>query len=150
MSTTPPVTEATHHMPHGDLHTHTYHAHHYTQPSHIPYTSATIHATQLHIQSTPSIHALNTTNAVINATQLPSTEHIPDPTPPYSYTTFPLPDLAPTDLCLLSHNINTLHTTTPAELSTTFDSYEVFQPTIIGLQETNKNWSLYDKTEGPL
>ena len=133
-------------------HTHTYHAHHYTQPTHIPHhTSAPIHNPQLHMQSTSSIHAPNMTNAAINATQPLSNEHSPDPTSPYGHTTLPLLDLAPTDLRLLSHNINTLHTTTSAELSATFDSYKVFQPsTIIGLQETNKNWSLYDKTEGPL
>ena len=37
-----------------------------------------------------------------------------------------------------------------AKLGATFDSYSAFQPTIIGLQEMNKNWSLYDKTEAPL
>ena len=68
----------------------------------------------------------------------------------YGYTTIPLPALAPTDLHLISHNVNTLHMTTTAELGATFDAYEALQPTIIGLQETNKNWSLYDKTEGPL
>ena len=62
----------------------------------------------------------------------------------------PLPELASTNLRLLSHNINTLQMTTSAELGATFDTYEALQPTIIGLQETNKNWSLYDKTEGPL
>ena len=68
----------------------------------------------------------------------------------YGYTTTPLPELAPTDIRLLSHNINTLHTTTQAELGAIFDSYATFHPTVIGLQETNKNWSQYDKTEGPL
>ena len=106
--------------------THTYHAHHYTQPSHIPHTPATIHATQLCMQTTQSIQALNMTNAVINATQPVSNEHSPNPTPPYGYTTLPLSDLAHTDLHLLSHNNNTLHTTTSAELGATFDSYTVF------------------------
>ena len=114
------------------------------------HTSATIHDTQLHMHSTSSIHAPNTTNAAIDATQPLSNEHSPDPTPPYGYTTLLLPELAPIDLHLLSYNINILHTMTSAELGATFNSYEVFQPTIIGLQETNKNWSLYDKTEGPL
>ena len=40
---------------------------------------------------------------------------------------------------------------TTAELGAIFDSaYATLNPTIIGLQETNKNWSLYDKTEIPL
>ena len=68
----------------------------------------------------------------------------------YGYATMPLPELAHTDLRLLSHNINTLQTTTSAEIGATFDAYEALNPTIIGLQETNKNWTIYDKTEGPL
>ena len=62
----------------------------------------------------------------------------------------PLPELASADIWLISHNINTLHTTTSAELGATFDSYNMLQPMILGLQETNKNWSKYDKTEGQL
>ena len=150
MSNTPPVTKVTHHMPHGDLHPHTSHAHQFTTPTHTPHTSATAHDTQIHIHSISSIQAPNMTPAAIDATQTPSNEHGPDPTTLYGYTTLPLPELAPTDLRLFSHNINTLHTLTSAKLGATFDSYETFQPTIIGLQETNKNWSLYDKTEGPL
>ena len=37
-----------------------------------------------------------------------------------------------------------------AKLSATFDLYSEFTPMILGLQETNKNWKLYDRTEGPL
>ena len=37
-----------------------------------------------------------------------------------------------------------------AELGATFNSYSEFQPMIIKLQETNKNWALYDKTEALL
>ena len=88
----------------------------------------------------------------------PSPHTPPITTPPHSapstnlhgYTTNPLPELAPTEIRLISHNINALHTTTQAELGAIFDSYATFQPTVIGLQETNKNWSQYDKTEGPL
>ena len=76
----------------------------------------------------------------------------PTQTPPtqngYAHT--PLPTLHETDIRLISHNINTLHTTSEAELGTTFDLYKAFNPTIIGLQECNKNWTQYDTTEGPL
>lgn len=41
------------------------------------------------------------------------------------------------------------HTTTQAELSATFDHYQEFDPTIIGIQEYNKNWSLHDMTNVP-
>jgi hypothetical protein len=70
-------------------------------------------------------------------------------TPP-GYTHLPLPPLSPTDIRLLSPNINTLHTITPPELGATLDLYQELDPTIIGLQECNKNWKKYDKTEGPL
>jgi hypothetical protein len=32
----------------------------------------------------------------------------------------------------------------------TFDLYTELDPTIIGIQEANKNWTLYDRTEGPV
>jgi hypothetical protein len=82
----------------------------------------------------------------------------PSPTPPsttpspndhHGYSHLPLPTLHPTDIRLISHNINTLPTTTQAELGATFDLYQAFDPTIIGIQECNRNWSLYDKTDGP-
>jgi hypothetical protein len=39
---------------------------------------------------------------------------------------------------------------TPAELGVTMDLYNELDPTIIGIQECNRNWSKYNKTEGPL
>ena len=66
------------------------------------------------------------------------------------YAHLPLPILPPTDVRLLSHNINTLHTSTQAELGATFDLYQDFSPTILGIQECNKNWSINDKTVAPL
>jgi hypothetical protein len=44
--------------------------------------------------------------------------------------------------------MNTLTTSSPAELEATFEIYKKHQPTIIGLQETNKNWNKYDATVG--
>ena len=81
----------------------------------------------------------------------PDTQPLPN-TPPNTngYTKLPLPTLLPTDIRILSHNINTLHTTTPAELGATLDLYQELDPTIIGIQECNKNWSKYTTTEGPL
>ena len=73
-----------------------------------------------------------------------------DSHPSHGYTPLPLPPIHNTNIHIISHNINTLHTTTTAELSATFDAYYSLQPTIMGLQETNKNWSIYNKTEGPL
>ena len=137
-------------MPQGDLHPHTSHVHHYTPTTIIPPTTTTTHTPTTHTPFISSINTPNMTPAITETTPMLSPEPSPDPSPMYGYTTLLLPDLAPTDLQLLSHNINTLHTMTTAELGATFDSYDTFQPTIIGLQETNKNWSLYDKTEGPL
>ena len=83
-----------------------------------------------------------------------STPPTDSPTPTHlhnhGYAHLPLPTLRPTDIRLLSHNINTLHTTTQAELSATFELYSEFDPTILGIQECNKNWTIFDKTEGPL
>ena len=95
-----------------------------------------------------------TSNPAPRSTSTPPTP-TPSPTPDpmtanHGYAHLPLPTLSTTDIRILSHNINTLHTTTTAELSATFDLYSEFTPTILGLQETNKNWKLYDRTEGPL
>ena len=144
------VTEATLHMPHGDLHPHTSHAHHYTPTTQLPHTTTTTNETTTHTPSISSLNAPHMTDTTTNTTPMPSPDPSPKPLTTYSYTTLPLPALAPADLWFISHNINTLHTMTSAELRATFDSYKALQPTIIGLQETNKNWSLYDKTEGPL
>jgi hypothetical protein len=62
-----------------------------------------------------------------------------------------LPTLHQTDVRLISHNINTLETSTQAELSTTFALYQDFvEPTILGIQECNKNWTIHDRTGAPL
>jgi hypothetical protein len=66
------------------------------------------------------------------------------------YATLPLPTLCDTDIRLISHNINTLPTTTNIELETTFNDYKAYDPTVIGLQECNRNWNNYTKTELPL
>ena len=49
------------------------------------------------------------------------------------YAHLPLPTLPQTDVRLLSHNINTLHTSTQAKLSATFALYLDFDPTIPGI-----------------
>ena len=150
MSLPQAVTEATLHMPHGDLHSLTPHNSHYIPITHNTHTTSTL----THDTTTPTTPMSqptenSTNNATTNVPTLtPDTS--PEPSIHYGYATMPLPELAPTDLRLLSHNINTLHTTTSAELGATFNTYEALQPTIIGLQETNKNWLLYDKMEGPL
>ena len=64
------------------------------------------------------------------------------------YTSLPLPTLLTTDIRVLSHNINSLPTSSTAELGATFDLYHHLSPSIIGLQETNKNWKCYDATIG--
>jgi hypothetical protein len=64
------------------------------------------------------------------------------------YTRLPLPTLRPTKIRIFSHNINTLSTTSIEELGVSFDMYRHLNPSIIGLQETNKNWSKYDATRG--
>jgi hypothetical protein len=56
--------------------------------------------------------------------------------------------LEPTEIRVLSHNVNTLPTTSIKELGASFDPYQNLNPTMIGMQETNKNWSKYDPTVG--
>jgi hypothetical protein len=96
----------------------------------------------------------------MNHTHTPTPPHTHHPTtqptdpPPtntnhHGYTHLPLPTLQQTEIRLISHNINTLQTTNQAELGATFDLYQELDPTIIGIQECNKNWSLYDRTDGP-
>jgi hypothetical protein len=58
--------------------------------------------------------------------------------------------LRPTDIRVLSHNINTLPTTSVAELGAPVDLYHNLSPSIIGMQEPNKNWTCYDSTIGRL
>ena len=150
MSLPQAVTEADLHMPHGDLHSPTPHTSHYIPITHNTHTTSTItHDTTTATTPMSQTTENSTNNATTNVPPLTPDTSL-EPSINYGYATMPLPELAPTDLGLLSHNINTLNTTTSAELGATFDTYEALQPTIIGLQETNKNWSLYDKTEGPL
>jgi hypothetical protein len=97
-------------------------------------------------QHQPTLH----TTTPHHHTPPPTNIHHTPTTTPQGYATLPLPTLRNTDIRLISHNINTLHTTTTPELEATIASYQAFDPTILGLQETNKNWTQYDKTELPL
>ena len=137
MSSLQHVTKDCLHMPQGDQSTHTIdHAHNPFNPHHES-TSSSLTTLNAHL---PTIYPDDAPTDC--PTSIPSNSH--------RYTSLPLPELNQQDIRIISHNINTLHTTTTAELGATFDSYSEFQPMIIGLQETNKNWSLYDKTEAPL
>jgi hypothetical protein len=51
----------------------------------------------------------------------------------------PPPTLAPTKIRILSHNVNTLPTTSPAELDISFDLYCNLNPLIMEIQEMNPN-----------
>ena len=107
-------------------------------------TGATSHMPPCDNTPTPPT-LLTPTNPTSSHTDTPhSTPHA------IGYTHPPLPSLNPTDIRILSHNINTLQTTSQAELGATLDLYQELTPTILCLQECNKNWSQYDKTEGPL
>jgi hypothetical protein len=89
----------------------------------------------------------------MNPLQEPTQDTKPLPNTPINtngYAQRPLPSLLPTDIRILSHNINTLHAITPAILSATLDLYQELDPTSIGIQECNKNWSKYTTTEGTL
>ena len=126
-------------MPQGDQHIHNTiidHAHNPSNPC---------HASSLPSHTMPTAHSI-----MIPPNNMPTNCPTTIPSNLHGYTTLPLPELTQQDIRIISHNINTLHTTTMAELGATFDSYSKFQPTIIGFQETNKNWNLYDKTEAPL
>jgi hypothetical protein len=79
----------------------------------------------------------------ITTTTTTTTQDISD-----GYACLPLPILKPTEIRVLSHNDNTLPTTSIEELGASFDLYRNLNPTIIGMQETNKNWSKYDPTVG--
>ena len=106
----------------------------------------------LHI---PHLHTATNTNEQNNNTDAPPNPSTPTTNTPTQnindgYTPPPLPTLLPTDIRVLSQNINTLPTSTPAELEATLAIYKKHNPTIIGLQETNKNWSVYEATIGRL
>ena len=151
MSLKQAVTEAILHTPHGDLPSTTPHVPHCISTTHITHpTISTLNEPYIHTTPMSTQPANPMTDACSMTAPTPNPEPNPEPTILYEYATMPLPELAPADLRLLSHNINTLQTTTSAELGATFDAYEALNPTIIGLQETNKNWTIYDKTEGPL
>jgi hypothetical protein len=47
-------------------------------------------------------------------------------------------------------NIHTIPTTSVAALGASFDLYHHLSPSIIGMQEPNKNWTCYDSTMGRL
>ena len=88
----------------------------------------------------PTHNTFHDTTSTTHTTIIP-----PIPAPPLlnhtnatGYSHLPLSLLANDTIRLLSHNINTLHTTTSAELGATFDLYHQFDPTILGLQECKK------------
>ena len=139
MSPLPSVTKDYLHTPPGDSSTHNIITNHAHNPFHTPHSSTTM--TSLSHTAQPTI---------TDPTDIPNTHPNSNPPRTHGYTPISLPDLRPQEIRIISHNINSLHTTTTAELGATFDSYNAFQPTILGLQETNKNWTLYDKTEAPL
>ena len=121
----------------------------HTPPSDVP--TITSHTSNIHSPPlTPTATPPSSHTAYSTTTTTPHSTSVNDPLPSYRYTHLPLPDLQPTDIHLISHNINTLHTTMLAELGAILDSYSALQPNILGLQEMNKNWTIYDKTEGPL
>jgi hypothetical protein len=96
-------------------------------------------------------HINHTIDTITTPTTPIQTQQVtPNMTPQHTdgYTRPPLPTLAPTDIRVLSHNINTIPTSSPAELGVSFDLYRNLNPSIIGLQETNQNWSKYDETTG--
>ena len=139
MSSLQPVIEDCLHTPQGDPPIHTTiidHTHNPFTPHHDP-----------SLTSPPTCNAQPRT---IYHDDVPADCPTPIPSHSHGYTSLPLPELRQQEIRIISHNINTLHTTTTAKLGATFDSYSEFQPMIIGLQETNKNWSLYDKTEALL
>ena len=120
----------------------------------------------------PTLHPLldatsRTTSPTQRPTESPPTSPSSPPLPPAALppTTTPAPTPQPHTLGyahiplqppnndtirVLSHNINTLQTTTDAELISTFQLYSELDPTIIGIQECNKNWNIPDKTLFPL
>jgi hypothetical protein len=135
----------------------------------IPHTSTTNSPTYNHMNQAQTNHLPTTaqTNShplfthptPLTDNDTPPNSHTPNspPTPPpptptqnlqAGYTALPLPILQPTEIRVLSHNINTLPTSSPAELGASFDLYRQLNPSIIGLQETNKNWKKYDATVG--
>jgi hypothetical protein len=52
------------------------------------------------------------------------------------------------EIRVFSHNIDSLPTTSTEELGASFDMHQNLNTTILGLQETNKNWSKFDPTVG--
>ena len=131
--------------------------HHHNTPSQLPSEMTLNLAAQLHNSHTPTslltppiLPTMPTTTTPTNNTPPPNTNN---PTPIQNhidsgYTVLPLPNLLPTDIRVLSHNINSLPTASEAELGASFDLYHQLNPSVIGLQETNKNWTFYDATVG--
>jgi hypothetical protein len=95
-------------------------------------------------------HTPHTTSPEIHTHSPNNNSPITTPQLRSGYAALPLPTLKPTEIRVLSHNINTLPTSSPAELGVSFDLYRNLNPSILGLQETNKNWSKYDATVGRL
>jgi hypothetical protein len=78
------------------------------------------------------------------------TQPLPNtPTNTNGYTQLPLPSLLPTDICILSDNINTLHTITPAELGTTLDLYQNWIPQLLAFKNVIKTGASTPQQRAP-
>jgi len=66
------------------------------------------------------------------------------------YTQLPLPPLPSTHIRILFNNTNGLKTEDQGTLESTLESYLTYEPTILGLIETQRNWHNYNKTTAPL
>jgi hypothetical protein len=110
------------------------------------------HITHQNMSNIPTHETITTTTTPTHTDTHPTPPTTPTPTQQLAagYTHLPLPMLQPTDIRVLSHNINTLPTTSVAELGASLDLYSNLTPTILGMQEMNKNWKCYDATVGRL
>jgi len=94
----------------------------------------------------------NTVGAPAGEPHIPLTPHRQTPIEAHEhiYTTLPLPPLPPSNIQILFNNKNGLKTDDQGILEATMQSYLAYEPTILGIIETQRNWQNYEKTTAPL
>ena len=96
----------------------------------------------------PSTSTTNTpTNAATNP--IPATTNIYDPDEP-PYSKYPLLPQQKNHIRLIFNNMNSLQTKSLPELMATIKQYLSYEPTVLGIIETNRNWARPDQTTKPL
>ena len=98
-----------------------------------------------HTTTTSTTHS--PMNVETNPTPTTTNNYEPEESP---YSKYHLPPRQQNHICLIFNNMNSLHTKSLAELMAKVKQYLSYEPTVLRIIETNRNWAHSDQTTKPL